>query len=219
MKFQPTNIEIASPLALQELDDKLGTQTQEAYRAAVEQAPHLNGLAVVLDDKRPHFKESPLGLGGSHVAISSEPEFYRDANKSGIVASRMGAFSKFFRSRGEIPVLDHLIVSVLLHEIGHANDFAGYIQRASGDAKSAFALSRQVRKSQLATLPLKAPSSAAQNAWDNNTKGYRDKLLSQGMTPEVWSEYIAKNSTAYGELPCEAVADRFALGVLATTNA
>lgn len=219
MKFPKPKIEVTAPIALEELDDRLGTQTQQAYRAAVEAAPRIAGLAVILDDGNNRFEPSPLGLGGSSVKLNPDPEWYREALRSGKVRESLGKFSALYRSRGITPGINELIVAIELHELGHAVDFAGYISRAAGDTKAAFELSAHVRTSQLAGLPLKMSTSSAEYAMANNTNGYRDRMQKLGYVGPAWTSIVTDNLQAYRELPCEKVADRFALGVLATVSA
>ncbi len=219
MYFPSVPQDIAPPLALQAIDDQLGTQTQDAYRTAVSRAPHLNGLAVMLDEDRSRFLGSPLGLPGSSIMLNPDPKYYSDAIRSGIVNKRMGEFSELYRSKGITPGVNELIVAVMLHEMGHADDLAGFVEMTDGDTAEAFMLANRVRKSELSTLPLKAATSRAQTAWDGNINGYQDLMRERGITDESWEALKAANTVAYAELPCEKVADTFALGVLATVNA
>lgn len=206
-----------TPLALQTLDRQLGTETVSAFEHAVDIAPHLGGLAIVLDNSTGStFQPSELGLAGSLVRLNPDRDYYTGIIKSGIVGARLGEFSRFFRERGVMPSVNELMTSVLLHELGHADDLEGYVQQAGGNTKAAFKLASEVRKSELATLPLKAASSRAQRAWEGNIKGYRDKMRARGITDGKWSGLVLRNTEAYSNLPCEKVADRFALGVLAT---
>lgn len=205
------------PLALQALDRQHGTNTVVAFEHAVDMAPHLGGLAVILDDKRgPGFHGSELGLAGSHVSLNPSTDYYKHAIRSGKTVPRMGEFSRFFRERGIAPSTNELITSALLHELGHADDLQGYIRRMGGDTAAAFRLAKDVRKSQIATLPLKMATSRAEAAWTSNEAGYKDKMRRRGVTDEKWPKLVAQNLEAYAALPCEKVADRFALGVLAT---
>jgi len=219
MKFPTPEKAMTDPLALQELDDNLGTQTQDAYRAASRVAPHLNGLAVVFTDTTPHFSGSPLGLSGSNVAINPDKDFYIEGIHSGKASLRLAEFGKLYRSKGITPGVNELIVAIMLHEMGHAYDFSDYIKRASGDPKVAFELSRKVRKSEIATLPLRTSTAKAEAAWNNNTNGYKDKMRAKGYDNRTWASWLDKNTRAYANLPSEKVADRFALGVIATVSA
>lgn len=204
------------PLALVALDQQFGTELVSANKRAVKLAPHLGGLAIVLDQAHPQFQPSELGLAGSIVSILSNDSYYINAINSGLFRARMVEYSEFFGERDIVPSTKELMVSVFLHEVGHANDFDGYIERAGGDTRAAFQLSREVRKTELATLPLKGPTIRARQAWNDNIDGYRDKMQACGFTDEKWRAVSIRNAEAYAELPCEKVADRFALGVLAT---
>ncbi len=206
-----------TPLALQALDSQHGTETVVAFEHAVDMAPHLGGLAIILDDKRgPGFQGSELGLAGSYVSLNPSADYYKDAIKSGKTVARLGEFSRFFRERGIAPSTNELITTAFLHELGHADNFQEYVERMGGDTVAAFRLAKEVRKSQIATLPLKAATSRAEAAWTSNESGYKDKMRSRGVTDEGWAKLVTRNTEAYAALSCEKVADRFALGVLAT---
>jgi hypothetical protein len=206
-----------TPLALQHLDSSIGSRTVEAFSVATEQYPHLGGIAINLDNShQSSFHPSELGLAGSHISIIADPSQYQDEIKKGITKVRMAEFSTMFRERGVLPSVPELVTSTFLHELGHAEDFYQYIQRAGGDVKAAFKLAGEVRKSEIAGLPLKGSSSAALNAWNQNKDEYRDKMEGAGFTPESFNIAVMDNLEAYTKLPCEQVADRFALGVLAT---
>jgi hypothetical protein len=207
----------ASLTALEQVDASTGARTQEAYLAALSAAPHLGEIAIVRNDgQNSHFTRNPDGLAGSSLVLNGDPEFYRTAVRSGLVSKRMAEFGTFFRGLGIQPRLPELVTAVALHELGHGDDFHGYIQRAGGDTHSAFEMAKAVRNSQLATLPLRGATSRAEKAWIYNTEGYRDKLRAMGWTDEMWEAQKAQNVEAYTKLSCEKVADRFALGVLAT---
>lgn len=210
---------ITPPIILHEIDDALGAKTQDAFKAAILRSPRLGGLVIIASDQKSNFIRSPLGLGGSQVNMRPDPEYYKEFINNGLVAQRMIRFSELYRSKGITPRVNELIVAVLLHEIGHAEDYANYISNASGNVKAAFELSNKVRATELATLPLKAATANAMRAWDDNTNGYRDAMQAQGITGTRWQELLDQNANAYTDLPCEKVADRFALGVLASISA
>ncbi len=202
---------------LEQIDANTGAHTQEAYVAALAVAPYLGEIAVRQDDNSgPHFTRNPNGLASSTLVLNGDPEFYRTAVRTGLVAKRMGEFRNFYYGLGIKPRLPELVTAVALHELGHGDDFHGYIEKAGGDTRAAFAMAKSVRDSQLATLPLRAATSRAEKAWKNNTEGYRDKIKAMGWTDEMWEAQKLQNTEAYTKLSCEKVADRFALGVLAT---
>jgi hypothetical protein len=206
-----------APIALRQLDDMTGSRTAEGFQVATEQYPHLQGLAVILNNSGVgKFQPSELGLGGSYIEMNPNVTVYDEPIRSGLVTARMGEFSKFYRERGVLPKRPELVTSIFLHELGHAEDFHAYIIKNGGDVAAAFKLSREVRSSQLATLPLKISSSRVRHAYDNNTQGYRDNMLKAGYDETKLAKAILENSEAYTQLACEQVADRFALGVLAT---
>lgn len=208
-----------TPLSLRAIDTHLGANTAEAYKQAVQQAPHLGGLAIILDKRvnASHFVPSELGLAGSYISVNPDPAHYANAIRDGIVGARMGHFSRFFRSKGIQPSINELVTSVFLHELGHADDFNSYITRASGDPAKALRLANKVRESQIATLPLKTATSRARAAFVDNTGGYRDAMLDYLKSSGAnWEYLLEQNTKAYTNLTCEQVADRFALGVLAT---
>lgn len=206
-----------TPLALRHLDDTIGSRTVEAFEVATEQHPHLGGIAIKLDKSSySSFHPSELGLAGSHISMAADKSQYADHIKSGITKIRMADFSTLLRERGVTPSVPELVTSVFLHELGHAEDYHQYIQCAGGDVKAAFELSREVRRSELATLPLGGSSSNALKAWDSNKSGYRDRMQKAGYTQDSFMALIKQNVEAYTKLPAEQVADRFALGVLAT---
>ena len=163
------------------------------------------------------FHLSPEGLSESRLTINPDRDFYLQGIKSGRATQRLSEFSQFYRSRGIAPGVNELVEAILLHEMGHGDDFWSYIQQASGDTKAAFELSRKTRKTQLAGLPLGAATSRILDAWEHNTDGYRDEIAAR-YTDEEWRAMLAENTKAYGELPCEKIPDRFALGVLATLH-
>ena len=208
---------IAIPIALQAIDAQRGSETSEAYTRATAIAPHQGGLAVMLEStKGNQFMPSELGLAGSYITLNPNKDYYTEALKSGIVKDRLGEFSSFFHERGITPSYSELITTIFLHELGHAKDLHGYIDRSGGDEAKAFKISREIRASQLATLPLKSATSRAKLAWNQNIAGYRDKMQAAGLTGSRWDSIIKQNTEAYAQMPCEKVADRFALGVLAT---
>jgi hypothetical protein len=204
------------PLALQQIDRQFGTSTVQAYEHATQLAPGLGGLAVVAHEDTSRFIGSPLGLAGSRVELNGSRDHYLERQASGLAKTRLPEFSAFFKERDIIPRFKELVVTVLSHELGHANDLLGYIDRAHGDTAAAFRLSQEVRKSELATLPLQASTSRAMLGWDTNYDRYQDKLRTQGITDDKWKELLNQNTEAYRVLPTEQIADRFALGVLAT---
>jgi hypothetical protein len=209
-----------APLALTQLDQMNGSRTAEAFSVATKQHPHLEGLAVILHDKGAgEFQSSELGLGGSYIGMNPDQDALDKSIQSGLVTARMKEFSVFYRERGILPRKKELITSIFLHELGHAEDFHQYTVNAGGDVKAAFNLSNEVRRSQLITLPLGGASSRARRDWENNTENYRDRMIRHGYTDETFATALLKNSEAYAQLPCEKVADRFALGVLATMYA
>lgn len=205
-----------TPLALQHLDSTLGSRTVEAYEVATEQHPHLGGIAVKLDSSHSFFEASNLGLAGSHISMLADKPQYINHIKSGATKARMADFSKLLREKGVTPSVPELVTSVFLHELGHAEDYHQYIQRAGGDVKAAFRTSREIRKSEIARLPLGIASSRALRAWNTNTNGYRDSMTKAGHTQDSFMQLINRNIEAYAKLPSEQIADRFALGVLAT---
>lgn len=207
------------PEALTKLDGELGTDTRGAYSAAISAAPHLQVVEVESTNGQARFLLGSAGLADSKLQISSDREYYLDAIRSGIASRRMHEYSRLYRAAGITPGVNELVVAVLLHEMGHAEDYSRYVDDANGDTQAAFALSRSVRKAQLASLPLQAATSQAVKAWSDNTDGYQDRVRALGYTDELWQEMVTKNTEAYGKLPCELVADRFALGVLATVRA
>lgn len=215
VKYQ-TNMAESAPLALKQLDATIGSRTVDGYSTAVDRYPHLGGMAVLLDPQDSAFQPSKLGLAGSHIRIVDEPAKYQDEIIGGITKARMGEFSAFYHEKGITPSIPELVTATFLHELGHGEDYYRYILRAGGDVAAAFKLSNEVRASQLAGLPLKAPSSAAKKAWDNNTDGYRDDMQKTGYDEARFQVALLDNIRAYSKLPCEKVADRFALGVLAT---
>lgn len=217
MTTLPVANETQTLAVLEQIDDTTGAFTQEAFTRALETAPYLGEIAVQIDnDRTPHFTPNSNGLQASRLALNADPEFYRAAIRSGLVSKRMGEFSEFYRGHGVTPRIPELVTAVSLHELGHGEDFQRYINKAGGSTQAAFAMSRDVRKSQIATLPLGASTSRAQKAWDNNTEGYRDKLRAMGWTDEMWEAQKLRNTEEYTKLSVEKVADRFALGVLAT---
>jgi hypothetical protein len=217
MTVAPPSVSSETYSVLEQIDVATGAHTQEAYESALAIAPHLGEFAVRRDDTAgPHFTRHPDGLTSSELVVNGDPEFYRTAVRSGMVANRMGEFRNFYYSLGIKPRLPELVTAVALHELGHGDDYHGYIESAGGDTKAAFAMAKSVRDSQLATLPLRAVTSRAEKAWVNNTEGYRDKIRAMGWTDEKWEAQKLENTTAYTKLSCENVADRFALGVLAT---
>jgi hypothetical protein len=212
MTFRPNY----SPLALKTLDEHLGSETQRAYSYAIQVAPHLEGMAIILNEDRSSFRRSRLGLAGGYVAMAASRSHYADRIVDGTATKRMGKFKEFFLDQGIRPKTAHLVTSVFLHELGHADDYQSYINQANGDTQLAFMLANDVRKSELATLPLRAATSHARKAWAENTNGYQDQMRASGVTDTRWQELQDQNIAAYADIPCEAVADRFALGVLAT---
>jgi aryl carrier-like protein len=206
------------PLALKRIDEELGSSTVPAYEHAVDTAPHLEGMAIILKgtSNGSTFQASPEGLAGSYINLQAKEQVYKNLIHSGVAKIRMAEYSRFYRQRGITPSVKELVTSTFLHEMGHADDFHRYISDAQGDVSAAFDLSRSVRASQIATLPFKTATSNAVLAWENNTEGYRDRLQAAGYTDEMWESAVFDNIRAYSELPCEKVADHFALGVLAT---
>src|SRR5690606_38950343 len=108
------------------------------------------------------FHKSDSGLADSYVALNPRHSYYVYAIKAGRVRERMGEFSAFFRNNGIIPKIPELILSVFLHELGHANDYHSYIEQAGGDTLAAYRHFVEVRQSQLATLPLGMATSYAE---------------------------------------------------------
>lgn len=217
MSTQPITTAPQTLAVLRRIDAETGAFTEEAFTKALEVAPQLGDIAVELDNgSTPYFACDIRGLQESRLVLNSDPEFYRAAIKNGLVSKRMGEFSDFYRAHGVIPRIPELITAVSLHELGHGNDFLQYIEKASGDTATAFAMAGHVRESQIATLPLGASTSRAQTAWDGNVGGYKDKLRALGWTDEMWEAEKLRNTEEYAKLNVEKVADRFALGVLAT---
>lgn len=206
--------EICKPLALHSIDADLGTDTLTAYNNAVSLAPHLGGLAIVLSERGTSFRPSPLGLAGSAVSLQPTEGYYKQRIEAGYVSVRMKRFEEFFRNRDINPSLKLLITSVFLHELGHGDTLHSFIRKNSGDTNAAFEEARATRKSQVKTLPLKGPSSAAERSWTGNTDGYRDEMQKIGYNAANWRQALTENARAYADLPLERTADDFAIEVL-----
>lgn len=207
------------PKVLRSLDNNKGSGTVLGHEAAIQISPHIEQVPVLGSESivGGQFQANHGGWESSRVTINPNHSAYRSYIDSGFASTRLGEFSAFFRERGVVPKTNELILSVLLHELGHVDDLQSYLEKAGGDFKAACMLSEEVRTSQLASLPLGVPSSVALAAWNHNTDGYRDQMQDAGYnTNDKWHEILTQNLRAYSELPCEKVADRFALGVLAT---
>lgn len=220
MKFPKPNIEVAPPSALRELDGELGTQTQEAYIAAVNSAPRLAGLAIRLNaDRGAYHVSTPSSTRPSFVSLNPEREHYSNSLRSDIIKLRMAEFNAFYLSKGIAFGVNELVVTNLLHEMGHEYDFLSYIDQANGERAIASRLMSHAREAQLKQLPLGRATSRAIRARNANTDGYRDQLEAEGIDDAKWDELVKENVRAYTSLPCEKVADDFALNILATVEA
>lgn len=206
-----------TPQALLQLDDTIGSRTAEAYHTAVDAHPYLRDVRVVLNpDKRNFFSKSVHGLSASYISLNPTEAPYIERIEAGEVEERYSWAVDLLGYDGVTPRVPELLTTIFLHELGHANDFQGYITNNGDNPAIAFERSKEARRLQLATLPLKQASSRAIRAWDSNTEGYRDQLRASGLGDEDFSSTIRVNTAAYAELPCEAVADRFALGILSS---
>lgn len=217
------NISVFSPTypaqeALRKIDDATGARTREAFISAWVKFPHLAKIAILQDDSvpMPTIRPEVGNLAKSTVLLSGKVDSYRPFVDDKAYAARMNPFNEFYRSRGVTPSISEMITTFFLHELGHGDDFHRYIREAAGDARAAFALANRVRGSELASLPLGTATSIADAAWQHNTDGYRDRLQAEGWTDEKRQAMRLQNLTAYTELNTEQIADRFALGVLAT---
>ena len=207
------------PPALAELDERLGANTSQAYIAALSFAPNISGVQVVLNESLgAHFVSHPYGLEYSKISLNPDPEHYREQIRSGVAKTRFAEFSGLYRQLGIRPGLGEMAVVGLLHEAGHADQFTRHIAQAAGQAALGFDLRRAARLEEVQTLPLGGPTSIALTAWNNNTEGYRDKLIAQGITDERWQELTEKNTRTYMKLPSESGADQFALSIIATAR-
>ncbi len=204
-----------NPLALMEVDRALQANTTRIYHQATRLAPSLGGLAVLLDKDVTYFKLDEQGLGGSHLAVTPQSEYYSRFLTSGWAGWRMPEILRFFITRGVNVGTATIAEALLAHEMGHAEEFVTYLKEAGGDNAQAYKAITQERARQIGTLPLGMSTHRAQKNWEGNVNNYQRDIRKQGYSDGDWEELLETNLVAYAQLQQECTADAFALRVLA----
>lgn len=220
MRFTTSGPEVTPPEDLAVIDDRLGSNTQEAYVAAVHTAPHLEGLLVISDDSTgPYFMGGGATVENCFIGINSDPDLYRAQIDTGWERQRNAKAAEVCESKGIEAGIPETAVIHLLHEMGHADYWFSYLADYRDDPYARIRQIRTKRNAELAALPLGMSTSKALELWNTNHEGYRDRFYASGKTDKDWGMLCQANLQAYAEVTTEKKADTFALGVLATASA
>ncbi len=205
-----------APSTLSCLDSTPDSNTMEAYNAGVLFEPSLKGLTLLLSGSSlGDFEASPRGLPGSKIYVNPYDEDLEKAINNGVVQEELAPLVGFLDYTGVELDTPYARILYLLKAMGYATVLQGCVDKNEGNTERAFVLFRNERKLQIATLPLGKTSTHALNDWDNNYKGYKDKMVERfGFDDEDMQQALNVNSQAFNELPQELVVNRFALGVL-----
>ena len=206
-----------APYALTHLDFNKDSGTAGAYNVGVLFDPRLEGLAVALSGRSPgELVDSHYGLAGSVINVNPHDKDLEIAIKYGMAQEELGPLMSYLEYEGVEIDIYQVRILYLLRAMGRATVLQDYIDENHGNTQLAFDLFYKERKQQIATLPLGASSSDAQNAWNNNYNGYRDEMVRLfGFDDSKMQEALIENTRAFYDLPHEKVINRFALGVLA----
>lgn len=204
--------------ALERLDDLLGSRTVAAHEHVLSRHPELGAVAITLSTESGNkFHKNELGIPSCSITINPQIETYQERLDSGQAAARFPWLVNFLQADTARPIelnVPELITAIFLHELGHAAHFQRLIVEADSNVKAAYATSQRQRFKQLSTIPLGMASSRALKKWAKNTDGYRDDMQAQGYDEVAFKEILDLNRVAYAQLPCEVVADEFALANL-----
>jgi len=190
------------PPVLEKIDNAIGSNTIVAYKRALELAPHLAAVSIGTTNRgqEAHFRGHVRGLRRSTVALPVRAAYYENFIKDAYTITRMAPFETFYKERGVPVTAGTMADAIVLHELGHADRFAGLVTANYGDSKRAHREGTEAYRQQRATLP------TAMGVAEAQAHGLIDK------PSDIW----LKSAEAYAQLTEEKGADDFALSALAT---
>lgn len=201
--------------ALKKIDRAFGSRMVDGLDCAAALASEVRRLKVShIPFGLAYFNPSPAGLDDCEILINPDAEAFRGVIDSGLSLIRSPRLHKFFDDREKVLRAGELATFVFVHELGHAEALSGETKQADGDTVEAFFRYTQTVASSQASLPLGGMTSIVQNKWKNNINGYRDDLNSRGIGEKEFMAQLQANSAAYAQLPIEAAADAFGMGVI-----
>lgn len=211
------------------IDKANGTSLVDIHNAAVEMVPEIGAISLGMHNHAVAMrgavaKKDPRGLDYSFISVPFGSTYWREITTDPLFYDhRAPMHIRQIMDKGQNPIPE-TINFTYAHELGHVYDFAQKIKQCSGDAKKAFEWAAQEAENEKRKSPLKGVSPHEfKRRWDENIDGYRDSIIAEGMTEEDFMNRLrakAKETSKYHrQMLHEAVADRFALGVLATLNA
>ncbi|MCW1908844.1 MAG: hypothetical protein KIH63_005915 [Candidatus Saccharibacteria bacterium] len=204
---------------LRAFDAEAGTRIGEVFELSVAQNQDLGGVYIMpfdddeLAERGLDFVPSLLSTTDGEFLVTLPTELeHLTPLMTGALSGRMAVHRQIVaQSRGFFELCDAANLFVA-HELGHADHDIREI--ANFGLEEANRRHHQAYIEGMRSLPLGTETTQAMVYWEQNTGGYQTYLRRTGIDDVAFEGRLRQNVAAYGEIPMEAYADEFALGIV-----